>query len=77
MFTWFIVANLGLLTEGMKSMLADANLFRTIILFEVPFYLTQLSLVQISFSTYSFYISIKDLMGLESVEDIKERQLLE
>ena len=77
MFTWFIVANAGLLTERMKTWLADANLFRTILLFEVPFYLTQMSLVQISFASYSFYISLKDLMGLESAEDVEERQLLE
>ena len=77
LFTWFIVARAGLLTDRMKTWLADANLFRTILLFELPFYLVQMSLVQISFASYSFYISIKDLMGLESVDDIKERQLLE
>ena len=45
MLLWFIVFKLDWISTGIKSVFDDANLLRTLTLFDAPFYLAQMSLV--------------------------------
>ena len=74
-FIWYMTGDSNTDAEiAMRQSIFDA--FTGTLFYEIPFYLTQMCLLQLTFSTYSFFMRLRELMGIESKRERKERELL-